>query len=88
MAHSENNLLERITENPEVMAGKPAIRGSRLTVAFILGLLAYEMTIDGILEEYRGITRDDVLACLLYGRDNLARNSFLSLTREPVLSDS
>ena len=82
------NLLERITRNPKVKVGKPVIRGTRLRVDFILGLMAYGMTIDEILDEYRGITRDDVLACLLFAQCDLARNSFRPLTKEAALSDS
>ena len=88
MAQSENELLERITRNPKVKVGKPVIRGTRLCVDFMLGLMAYGMTIDEILEEYQGITREDVLACLLYAKADLSRNSFLPLAKEKVLSDS
>ena len=88
MAQDESELLERITRNPKVKAGKPVIRGTRLNVEFILGLMAYGMTIHEILDEYTGITRDDVLACLLFAKRDLARNSFLPLTREAALSDS
>ena len=88
MSQNESELLERITKNPKVKVGKPVIGGTRLTVEFIIGLLAYGMTIEEILEEYRGITREDVLACLLYARNLLARNKFLALTKEAALSDS
>lgn len=88
MAQIESELLERITRNPEVKLGKPVIRGTRLRVDFILGLMAYGMTIDEILDEYTGLTRDDVLACLLYARKDLARSAFLPLKKEVVLSGS
>ena len=88
MVQNESELLERITKNPNVKVGKPVVRGSRLTVAFILGLLVYEMTVDEILDEYSGLTRDDVLACLLYARKDLACNTFLPLGKEVALSDS
>lgn len=58
-------LLERITLNPKVMVGKPVIRGTRLTVEFILNLLAHGATIAEILEEYDGLTPEDIQACLL-----------------------
>ncbi|MEI6158126.1 MAG: DUF433 domain-containing protein [Atribacterota bacterium] len=48
-----------------VLTGKPVIRGNRLTVQFILGLLAHGATMDEIIEEYPGLTREDILACLL-----------------------
>ena len=88
MQLKEAELLERITRNPQVKVGKPVINGTRLTVEFILGLLAYGMTIEEVLKEYRGITREDVLACLLYARKDIARNTFLPLGKEVALSDS
>ena len=88
MVRNEIELLERITCNPKIKVGKPVIRGTRLRVDFILGLMAYGMTIDEILDEYKGITREDVMACLLYAKSELSRNSFLPLTKETVLSDS
>ena len=72
-------LLERITRNPEVMVGKPVIRGTRLTVGFIIGLLGHGMTIEEILEEYSHISREDILACLRYAEREMARNTFLPL---------
>ncbi|HEX7628456.1 MAG TPA: DUF433 domain-containing protein [Candidatus Methanoperedens sp.] len=48
-------LLERITLNPNVMTGKPVIKGTRLTVQFILGLLAHGASVEEILAEYKGI---------------------------------
>jgi uncharacterized protein (DUF433 family) len=59
-------LLSRITINPKVMCGKPVIRGTRLTVQYILKLLADGISIDELLHEYDGLTRDDVSACFLY----------------------
>lgn len=54
---------ERITLNPNVMTGKPVIRGTRLTVQFILGLLAHGASMEEILEEYKGLTREDIQTC-------------------------
>ncbi len=59
-------LLERITLNPKVMVGKPVIKGIRLTVEFILNLLARGETNAEILEEYDGLTLEDIQACLLF----------------------
>ena len=59
----EQQLLERITTSPNVMAGKPVIRGTRLTVEHILNLLAHDMSAEEIMAEYAGLTRDDILAC-------------------------
>jgi uncharacterized protein (DUF433 family) len=59
-------LLERITLNHDVITGKPVIRGTRLTVQYILGLLAHGASVEEILEEYKGLTREDIKACLLF----------------------
>ena len=57
---------ERIKVNPEVMTGKPVIKGSRLTVDHVIELLAEGWSTDQIGEEYPGITIEDVAACLAY----------------------
>lgn len=61
------------------MAGKPVIKGTRLTVQFILNLLAHGMTIDEILQEYEGLSREDILACLLYASETLDDTTFMPL---------
>mgnify|MGYP001151812583 CR=1 FL=1 len=66
---SENQLLQRITINPKVMVGKPVIRGTRLTVEFVLNLLANGAAIDEILKEYEGLSKQDIQACLLLQRN-------------------
>ncbi|GAA4158656.1 hypothetical protein GCM10022286_11860 [Gryllotalpicola daejeonensis] len=58
--------LDRIAVDPEVVHGKPRIRGTRVTVQVILELLAAGETIDELLSEYDELTRDDVLAALEY----------------------
>jgi uncharacterized protein (DUF433 family) len=59
-------LSERIVVDPEVLAGKPVIRGTRLAVEFILGLLAAGQSEEDLLTNYPGLTREDILACLSY----------------------
>jgi uncharacterized protein (DUF433 family) len=59
-------LLNRIELNPEILAGKPIIKGTRLSVQFILGLLAHGETPQSIIEEYPYITEVDIRACLLF----------------------
>jgi len=61
----------RIQLAPDVLAGKPVVRGTRLSVEFVIGLMADRWSEADILENYAGITRDDVLACLAYARDRL-----------------
>jgi uncharacterized protein (DUF433 family) len=62
----------RIVLDPKVLVGKPVIRGTRLSVEFIIGLLADGWSEAQILENYPGITHDDVIACLVYARDMLS----------------
>ena len=75
----QNQLLERITLNPKIMVGKPIIRGTRLTVQYILNLLAHGASIDEILHEYKGLTKEDILACLLYASETLEDTTFMPL---------
>lgn len=72
---SEEKLLARITVDPKVMVGKPVIRGTRLTVEYILNLLAHGATSSEILDEYTGLTQDDVRACLLFAAQARAGSS-------------
>src|SRR5438445_120991 len=57
---------ERIIVDPEILTGKPVIRGTRLAVEFILEMLAAGQSESRILANYPGLTRDDILACLSY----------------------
>jgi len=75
----QKQLLERIALNPKIMVGKPVIRGTRLTVQYILNLLAHGATIDEILQEYKGLTKEDILACLLYASETLEDTTFMPL---------
>lgn len=59
-------LPERIDLDPEILAGKPVIRGTRLAVELILELLAAGQSENEILTNYPGLTREDILACLSY----------------------
>ena len=61
----------RIVLDPAVLAGKPVIRGTRLSVDFIIGLMADGWSEADILRNYPGLTRDDLAACLAYARDIL-----------------
>ncbi len=62
----EKELVNRIVVDPQVMAGKPIIKGTCLTVQFILGLLAQGMSIEEIMQEYSNVTKEDILACLSF----------------------
>ena len=65
---NEAKLLERITINPKIFGGKPIVRGRRLAVEHILGLLAAGDTAETILSGYSWLEPEDIQACLLYAR--------------------
>ncbi|MBI4918530.1 DUF433 domain-containing protein [archaeon] len=56
----------RIVIDPEILAGKPVIKGTRMSVEFILELLSSGMSIDELIQEYPHLSREDVLASLKY----------------------
>jgi uncharacterized protein (DUF433 family) len=60
---------ERIVVDPKVLVGKPLIRGTRLSVEFILDLLANDWTIEQVLSEYPQLGREDVMAVLKYAAE-------------------
>jgi uncharacterized protein (DUF433 family) len=62
----------RVVLEPEVLIGKPIIRGTRLSVEFVISLMADGWTEADILHSYPGITHDDIIACLAYTRDALS----------------
>ena len=63
---------DRIVIDPKVLVGKPVIRGTRISVEFIIDLLARGWSVDDVLREYDHLRGEDVQACLLYARDMLA----------------
>lgn len=63
---------DRITLDPDVLVGKPVIRGTRLSVEFVLGLLAEGWGEAEVLADYPGLTHEDLMACLAYARDLVA----------------
>jgi uncharacterized protein (DUF433 family) len=79
---ADEALLSRIVLNPNVMAGKPVIKGTRLTVAYVLGLLAHGATEAEILEEYPGLSAADIRACQLFAARALESTSFMPLSVE------
>jgi len=64
----EDKLLERITVNPKIFGGKPIIRGRRLAVEHVLGMLAAGDSQETILAGYDWLEADDIKACLAYAR--------------------
>ncbi len=78
----DDQLLQRITLNPKLMAGKPVIRGTRLTVDFILNLMAHGATESEILEEYNSLKSEDIQACLLFAANSIRNADFMPLAVE------
>jgi uncharacterized protein (DUF433 family) len=62
---------DRIVADPTILVGKPVIKGTRLSVEFVVGLLAQGWSENEVLSNYPGITREDLLACLAYAQDRL-----------------
>lgn len=79
---NEETLLERITVNPEIFGGKPIIRGRRLAVEHVLGMLAAGDSTDTILEGYPWLESEDVLACLVYARRMIGHERVEPMFRE------
>lgn len=75
---TRDDLLSRISIDPNICFGKPRIRGHRIPVYLILDLLASGETIEEILQEYPSIEREDVLACLAYGAE-MSRDVFVEI---------
>jgi len=81
---TDQQLLERITLNPKIMVGKPVIKNTRLTVDYILNLFAHGATIAEVLDEYEGLTPEDLQACFLFATKSLRETDFMPLTAEAV----
>jgi uncharacterized protein (DUF433 family) len=79
---NENKLLERTTIDPEIMVGKPVIKGTRLTLEYVLNLLAHGSAFEEIRQEYEGLTEEDIQACLLFATKSLQSTDFMPLSLE------
>ena len=66
---SVNPLLQRITIDPRICGGKPCIKGTRIWVSLVLDFLADDMTEAEPLDQYSGLTHEDVLAAIAYGAE-------------------
>ena len=73
-----DELLERISIDPNICFGKPCIRGHRIWVSLILDFLASGWTFEQILESYPGIEKADILACIAYGAE-MSRERYVEL---------
>jgi uncharacterized protein (DUF433 family) len=80
---NREQLLQRIWIDPGRCGGQPCIRGHRIWVSLILDLLAAGESVEAILEDYPGISREDVQACIAYGSE-MARERFVEIPLEPA----
>ena len=80
----KQNMLGRIELDPKVMIGKPVIKKTRLTVEYIIGLLAQGATYEEIVQEYPGIAPEDIQACLLIATKSLENTDFMPLSAEAI----
>jgi uncharacterized protein (DUF433 family) len=72
-------MIERITANPRILGGKPIVKGTRLSVEFILELPASDVPEEEILEDYPHLTRDDIHACLKYAARSCKNEIYVEL---------
>jgi len=76
-----NELLKRISVNPNVCFGKPCIRGTRIWVSLILDFLASGMTVQEILAEYPNLKEEDIRAAIAYGAE-MSRERYVEIPLE------
>ncbi len=76
---TREELLSRISINPQVCFGKPCIRGHRIWVSLILDLLAGGATFEELLADYPDLTREDILACIAYGAE-MSRERYVEIS--------
>ena len=74
------NWQERIATDEKIMTGKPVVKGTRMTVEFVVGLLGGGWSFDRILQEYDHLTKEDIQACLAYAAEMLKSERVFALT--------
>jgi len=82
----EKDLLDRITVNPAIYGGKPIVRGRRMAVEHVLGMMIGGATPQEIVDHYEWLELDDVYACLLYAQ-KLVENEYVEPSVEAATSD-
>jgi uncharacterized protein (DUF433 family) len=80
MGRIEMNLDDYITIDPKVLVGKPVIKGTRLAVEFIVGLMAQGRSEDEIIRNYPGVNREQIHACLAYAQDCMSMEHLYAVT--------
>ena len=76
---TDQELLKRITVNPDIFGGKPIIRGMRISVELVLSLLSQGETMEKIISDYPELEPEDVRACLAYAHAVIASDSLDSV---------
>jgi uncharacterized protein (DUF433 family) len=69
---------DRIVSDPEILVGKPSIKGTRLSVELIIGWLANGWTFEQVLESYPRLTRDDILAALAFAAEMMRDEQYVA----------
>jgi len=72
-------MIDRLVANPAILGGKPVIKGTRISVEFVLELLASGVSEDEILSDYRHLSREDIKACLEYAAHALKNEIIVDL---------
>ncbi len=68
MAATSSTYRDRIVIDPEILVGKPVVRGTRIPVELVLKRLGQDLDVESLLQAYPRLTRDDVKACLQYAQ--------------------
>jgi uncharacterized protein (DUF433 family) len=79
--NKSGGVMDRITANREILGGKPIIKGTRISVEFILELLASGVAEKEILQDYSHLTTDDIRACLEYAAHSMKNEIFLEMEK-------
>ncbi len=72
------NYRERIVSDPSIMIGKPVIKGTRITVEFVLKKLSEQMSIEELIEDYPNLTKADVFAVLDYSYNVISKEEIIA----------
>lgn len=70
---------DRIVANPEILVGKPCVKGTRISVELILGWLANGWTFEQLLESYPSLVREDILAALAFAAEMMREDEYIAM---------
>jgi uncharacterized protein (DUF433 family) len=73
------NFRDRITIDPQILVGKPVIKGTRIPVSLILNLLSHDYTFDQVMEDYPTLTADDIRAAIAYAEARIKNEEVFPL---------